>query len=117
MPIHLHYGFRASPPATVRRPDNDNPSEMRHYSIFDLLIEFKYVPLNQLDKLTGQKIREKKHDELVSLKGVKQQLTQAQKQLSGYRKALEKKYDQRLKLRSYTVVAVGFERLIWEAVV
>ena len=89
--------------------------EMRHYSVFDLLIEFKYVPLNKLGKLTGQDIRAKSREELVNLAPVKQALYEAQAQLQNYRQTLEQKYGDALKLRTYAVVALGVERLLWEA--
>lgn len=88
--------------------------EMRHFSVYDLLIEFKYVPLSKLGKLKGQDIRAKSWDELVKLAPVKQALSEGQAQLQTYRQTLEQKYGGALKLRAYTVVAVGAERLIWE---
>ena len=90
--------------------------EMRHYSIFDLLIEFKYVPLKKLGKLTGQDVRAKSRDDLVNLTVVKQALDEAQAQLQDYRQTLAQKYGDALKLRTYTVVAVGVERLLWEEI-
>ncbi len=90
---------------------------MRHYSVFDLLIEFKYVPLNKLpQQLTGQEVRQKNRSELVSLNAVKTKLTDARKQLRHYHQTLEQKYGDVLKLRSYAVLAVGFERVLWEEV-
>ena len=90
--------------------------EMRHYSVFDLLIEFKHVPLNKLTKLSGQEVQEKSRSELVGLSAVKKELTNAKSQLRDYRKTLEQKYGEALKLRTYAVVAVSFERLIWEEI-
>ena len=87
--------------------------EMRHYSIFDLLIEFKYVPLG---KLTGRDVRAMGQEELVSLREVQESFGEAQEQLAGYRQALAQKYGSALKLRTYAVVAVGVERLLWEEV-
>ena len=90
--------------------------EMRHYSVFDLLIEFKFVPLSKLKKLTGEDVRAKHRGELVKLSAVKAELAQAQNQLRDYRKTLDQKYGEPLKLRTYAVVAVSFERLIWEEI-
>ncbi len=94
--------------------------EMRHYSVFDLLLEFKYVPLKNLKEgkhtLTGQEVRGKSRDELFRFSPVQQQLRAAQTQLCQYRRTLEQKYGEALKLRTYTVVVVGVERLIWEEV-
>ncbi len=90
--------------------------EMRHYSVSDLLIEFKYVALKDLSYLSGQKVRQKSDRELADLEAVKTKLTDARQQLSAYRQTLEQKYGQVLKLRTYIVLAVGFERLLWEEV-
>ena len=94
--------------------------EMRHYSVFDLLIEFKYVSLKALKvgqrQLTGQDVREKSRNELVSLSAVKKELTQAKTELHNYRQTLIQKYGEALKLRTYAVVGIGFDRLIWEEV-
>jgi DNA integrity scanning protein DisA with diadenylate cyclase activity len=43
-------------------------------------------------------------------------LTQAIPQLKYYRQALEKKYQQPERLHCLAVVAIGFERLVWEKV-
>ena len=88
--------------------------EMRHYSIFDLLIEFKYLPLNRLGKLSGQELQEKSHAELVNLTTVQSAFNEAQSQLQGYRQTLQQKYGDVLKLRAFAVVAVGVERLLWQ---
>jgi len=97
--------------------------EMRHYEICDILIEFKYVPLSDKEdkqdkqyKFSGQQIQQKSQTELADLKPVKKELTSAKKQLRGYRKTLQNKYGDSLKLRTYAVVSVGFERLLWEEV-
>jgi len=94
--------------------------EMRHYSVFDLLLEFKHLPLKALKvdgrQLTGQAVREKSRAELVSLSAVQKELTEAQAQLRDYRQTLTQKYGPALKLRTYAVIGVGFERLIWEEV-
>ena len=43
-------------------------------------------------------------------------LSEAEAQLRDYRQKLAQKYGQALKLRTYVVIGVGFERLIWEEV-
>jgi hypothetical protein len=47
---------------------------------------------------------------------IKQALSEAKQQLSHYRQALEKKYQQPERLHCLAVVAIGFERLVWEKV-
>ena len=91
--------------------------EMRHYSVFDLLIEFKFVPLSKFAKLSGQDIRQKEWQTLAQLTPVKKELAAAEVQLRHYRQTLEQTYRQALKLRTYAIVAVGFERLIWQEVI
>ena len=91
--------------------------EMRQYSVFDLLIEFKYVPLKGLTaeggRLTGDAVAAKSEADLAGLSAVQEAFSQAQAQLEAYRQTLTRKYGPALKLRTYTVVAVGFERLLW----
>jgi hypothetical protein len=43
---------------------------------------------------------------------VKKALGQAEAQLAAYRRTLEKRYGDALDLRAWSVVAVGFERLV-----
>ncbi len=94
--------------------------EMRHYSVHDILLEFKYVPLNKLKigkrQLTGQDVQAKSDSELAELGAVKRKLDEARGQLRGYRQTLQQKYGQALKLRTYAVVGIGLARLIWEEV-
>ena len=40
-------------------------------------------------------------------------LTEAQKQLQVYQRDLTAEYGEKLRLRWYSVVAIGFERLVW----
>ncbi|MFN8492405.1 MAG: AAA family ATPase [Caldilineaceae bacterium] len=97
--------------------------EMRHFSVYDLLLEFKYVPLAKLDKdreskkkLTGTEVRQLPEKTLRGLDAVKEQFTSARQQLQGYRQTLQQKYGAILKLRTYAVVSVGVDRLLWEEV-
>ncbi|MEZ4863629.1 MAG: AAA family ATPase [Caldilineaceae bacterium] len=90
--------------------------EMRHYSVFDLLLEFKYVPLSKVSKATQQELRVKSPSELAELSAVKQERAAAKRQLLGYWQTLAQKYGAALKLRTYAVVAVGVERLVWEEI-
>ena len=97
--------------------------EMRHFSVYDLLLEFKYVPLAKLDKakdakkkLTGAAVRQMPETALRGLDAVKEQLANARQQLQGYRQILHQKYGAVLKLRTYAVVSVGVDRLLWEEI-
>ncbi len=94
--------------------------EMRHYSVYDLLLEFKYVALNEArigeKKLSGQEVRGLSQAEVAALPAVQQKLTEAKTQLQGYQQKLQQKYGAALKLRTYAVVSIGLERLVWVAV-
>ena len=90
----------------IVRPD------MRQYELLDILIEFKYLSLEKL-KLSGRQVREMPREALEQLAEVEKQRRQAETGLSGYRAALQKKYGDLLRLRCFSVVAVGFERLLW----
>jgi hypothetical protein len=89
--------------------------EMRQYQLLDILFEFKYVPLPDA-KLTGEQARDLNKFEVKALASVQAQLTEARARLTGYRQVLQQRYGERLHLRSYAVVALGFDRLAWEEV-
>lgn len=93
--------------AMIIRPD------MRRFTILDILLEFKYVGLGDL-KLSGEDVRGMSRAELKTLPQVTAQLTAAQAQLTKYRAVLQAKYGDQLRLRTYAVVAFGFDRLVWE---
>jgi hypothetical protein len=91
----------------IVRPD------MRQYQLLDVLIEFKYVGLQELG-LTGDEARQKERGALAALPPVAQKLAQSQRKLGGYRATLQSVYGDHLRLRVYSVVAIGFERLLWQ---
>ena len=93
----------------IIRPD------MRRFEILDVLIEFKYLSLDTLG-LTGDEVREMSRDELRSLPAVDEKLAEARAQLTKYRPLLEAKYGDALRLHTYAVVSLGFERLVWKEV-
>jgi len=88
---------------------------MRQYHLFDFLFEFKFVKLNEVN-LTGAAVKQKTLAELKALPRVATQLSVATTQVQGYRPGLQQTYGDPLRLRAYAVVAVGFERLVWEEV-
>ena len=53
---------------------------------------------------------------LLALDAVKSRLAEAQGQLQRYRQTLAKKYGAALRLCTYAMVAIGFERLVWQEV-
>ena len=89
----------------MRRPD------ARTSSLWDLLFEFKRLGLGKLD-LRGEDVRAMSRDELAALPPVARALDMAETQLAAYRAALERRLGENLRLRSWAVVAVGFERLV-----
>jgi hypothetical protein len=94
----------------ILRPD------MRKYQLLDILIEFKYVGLTDA-KLTGEKASEMTIDELKVIPVVKEKLSETKGQLRQYAEILKHKYGDLLRLHSYGVVSIGFDRLVWEEVV
>ncbi len=88
----------------LRRFDRRSPQ------LYDLVFEFKYVPLGELET-TGAELREMRRDALEELPAVRRRLDDAQAQLRRYREAFENRYDG-LRLRLYAVVSLGFERLV-----
>ena len=89
--------------------------EMRRFQLLDILVEFKFVKLSELAQ-SGIEARQMEASALLALDAVKVKFAEAQGQLQRYRKALAKKYGAALRLRTYAVVAIGFERLVWQEV-
>jgi hypothetical protein len=90
-------------------------SNMRQYQLLDFVLEFKFVKLKQINLKTKQ-LRQTPRAELAKHPLIKQALSEAKQQLSHYRQALEKKYQQPERLHCLAVIAIGFERLVWEKV-
>jgi len=91
--------------------------DMRRGTLWDILIEFKYVPLGK-NNLTGEQVRGMSQKDLLVLKPVKAELADAKKQLLSYRATLNQVYGAGyLRLRTYTVVSVGYDRLVWQEVI
>jgi len=78
-------------------------------------MEFKYVSLKDAD-LTGEQAKDKNYDELKALTSVRTKLAESETKLESYRKILLSEYGSRLRLRTYSVVSIGFERLIWQEI-
>ncbi|ETR67330.1 MAG: AAA-ATPase-like protein, partial [Candidatus Magnetoglobus multicellularis str. Araruama] len=86
----------------IIRPDK------RRFEIFDILIEFKYVSLSEA-RLTGDEARNMDQTDLDQLPCIKASMNAAIGQANQYAKALNQKYPE-LRLKSFAVVAVGFDR-------
>ena len=94
---------------------------MRHHTVYDLLLEFKHVQLHEVrvnkKTLTGAEVSQMLHAELMAVDVVQKKLDEAKQQLSAYSRALQQKYGDDLKLRTFAVVSVGFDKIVWEAVI
>lgn len=87
---------------------------MRHYATLkDFIFEFKYLKLDEL-KLTGEQLREKSTAELEAMPQVQQALQDALEQLRAYQPVLAAKYQEPERLYCLAVVALGFERVVWQ---
>ncbi len=89
----------------LRRPD------ARASSLYDLLFEFKRLPLEKLG-MSGKDVKAASRAELMELEKVKEAFKEAEEQLVAYRGALERRHGDVLKLHAHAVVALGFERLV-----
>jgi len=94
--------------------------QMRSYpNLLDILIEFKSVKLGEAKskgKLTGKEARQLSRDEIKALDKVEENLKEAKEQAQAYGQVLSSKHGSALRLRKYVVVALGFDRLVWEEV-
>ena len=92
----------------IVRPD------MRRFQALDLLLEFKYVGLQDLG-LSGEQLCQRAPDELAALPPVAAKLREAEDQARRYGAALRERYGLR-DLRLFAVVGLGVERVVWRAV-
>ena len=93
----------------IVRPD------MRKFQALDLVLEFKYIGLKELG-MTGEELKSLSREALADLPQVKLKLKEADAQAKTYATSLSERY--RLSgLRAFSVVALGFERVVWSEVV
>jgi hypothetical protein len=90
----------------ILRPD------MRKYQLLDHVLEFKYLKLDTV-KMTAQQVKETPREDLLKLAPVQKSIEEATKQLNHYRNALNNRYKVELRLHTFAVVALGFERLVF----
>jgi hypothetical protein len=92
----------------IVRPD------MRRFQALDLLLEFKYLSLKDLE-LTGEQARERTREALTALPAVAAKLDEAEEQARRYGAALRERYGL-TDLRAFAVAGIGMERVVWRAV-
>ncbi|MCB2262434.1 MAG: ATP-binding protein [Candidatus Thiosymbion ectosymbiont of Robbea hypermnestra] len=90
----------------IVRPDK------RQYQILDILIEFKFVSLKEAG-LDGKTLEAMDHETLRGLPAVQSKQRAAEVGLARYREKLRRKFGELPRLHSFSVVAVGFERLVF----
>ncbi len=93
----------------IIRPD------MRKYQLLDILIEFKYLSLKEV-ALSGSDLRALSRDELKALSPVQTKLSESGTKLKDYVQSLKKNYGSDLRLHSYSLVSIGFDKLIWQEI-
>ena len=76
-------------------------------------MELKFIRLGAVD-LTGEKARQMSVEDIKKLSKVQQQFADAKKQLADYQQRRKKKYADDLQIDAIAVVALGFERVVWE---
>lgn len=89
-------------------------SDMRHFQIFDVLIEFKFVSLSKAG-ISGELAKTLSYKEIENIPAVNAALDEAIEQIKDYSRILNRRYSQ-LRLKCFAVVALGFERICWTAV-
>jgi hypothetical protein len=89
----------------IVRPD------MRRFQALDLVLEFKYIGLKELD-MTGAELKTLSREELAELPLVKLKLDEATIQAKTYTASLSDRY-QLDGIRAFSIVALGFERVVW----
>ncbi len=89
-------------------------TDRRTTRALDLLLEFKYVSLQDM-KLTGEQVKAQSMAELAALAAVKAQLAAAAAQARRYGAALQERYGL-TDLRLFAVVGIGLERVVWQPV-
>jgi hypothetical protein len=90
----------------IVRPD------MRQFQALDLVLEFKYLSLAKLG-MSAEQLKAMDVDQLIALPLVAEAFTEAQQQGHVYMQTLAQQYPQ-AKLHGFSVVALGFEKLVFE---
>jgi len=92
----------------IIRPDK------RHFKIFDVLIEFKFVTLKG-SGITGEQAKQLPKDELYNMPKIKKAFEESEQQVTLYAKELDDKYGN-MRLKKFVVTALGFERVCFKKI-
>ncbi len=92
--------------AMIVRPDR------RKYKLLDVLIEFKFIRLKDLN-ITKEKLRQKTDREILQLDKIKDKVVSAKDQAARYSSDLKAEFGDFIKLKTFVVVAIGFEKIIY----
>ena len=92
----------------IVRPD------MRQFNALDLVIEFKYLSLKDLN-LTGEQLKAKTQAELEALPAVVAKLDEATDQAQRYGAVLQQRYGLST-VQGFAVVGIGLERVVFRRV-
>ncbi len=92
----------------IIRPDK------RHFKIFDVLIEFKFLTLKSLN-LTGDGTKLLSEKEIDGMPKVREALKEGGEQATAYGKSLEEKYGN-LRLQKFVVLSLGFEKVCFRKI-
>ena len=90
------------------------PDMRRLAALQDIVLEFKYLSLADVG-MTAETLREQSRETLQQLPVVQSVLQSALVQLRDYQRVLMEKYREPQRLRCLAVVAIGFERVVWES--
>ncbi|PDW03948.1 AAA family ATPase [Candidatus Viridilinea mediisalina] len=86
--------------------------DLRSSALQDALLEFKYLPLSEL-RLSSEAAKTTPREELAALPLVQTRLAEATQKAEAYRAILQNVYGASLRLHTYAIVALGFDRLVW----
>ena len=92
----------------IIRPDK------RHATVYDILIEFKFVSLKNAG-MSGDQAKKLSVDELYDITEIQNELKKGEKQVREFGKKLEQKYGN-LRLEKFVIVSLGFERVCFKRI-
>lgn len=85
----------------------------RQYALLDHVIEFNQLKVGDLHGLDSDTLAAIPREDLRQRPEVAALLAEAESKLAGYRRTLEGRYGERLKLCTHAVVCIGLVRFVW----